>query len=245
MKKFTLNIITTLVLMIGMALNVNAAGMFENLEEAQAELDKNIHLANDIALSGTMDAAVFEKLQVAIIEATAVWDSDRVNDINEINNVMPVLLSAMDEAQASIEKYKPLDEVINKYNGDMLADILAKSDDLEFEYWEDEEMWDALSAALSNYRSMVADALTELKGCATEEMLTAVSEGKADVAQLLKEAGIVLPSLDEYVNKVITGIDSVVAAPSKNGAAYSLNGNKVSEGYKGIVIKGGKKFVVK
>ena len=42
-----------------------------------------------------------------------------------------------------------------------------------------------------------------------------------------------------------TGINDVKAAASNNGAIYNIAGQKVANGYKGLVIKNGKKFVVK
>lgn len=43
----------------------------------------------------------------------------------------------------------------------------------------------------------------------------------------------------------VTGIGSVVAEPTANGSAYNLSGQKVSDTYKGIVIKNGKKYLMK
>lgn len=45
--------------------------------------------------------------------------------------------------------------------------------------------------------------------------------------------GIALPEVEK------------VAAPVQNGAVYNLQGQRVAEGYKGMVIKNGKKFLVK
>ena len=42
-----------------------------------------------------------------------------------------------------------------------------------------------------------------------------------------------------------TGIDVVKAAAQQNGAIYNLKGQRVTEGYKGLVIKNGKKVIMK
>ncbi len=48
-----------------------------------------------------------------------------------------------------------------------------------------------------------------------------------------------------YVADTATGIESVQTFKLDNGAIYNLSGQKVGSDYKGIVIKGGKKFVIK
>ena len=42
-----------------------------------------------------------------------------------------------------------------------------------------------------------------------------------------------------------TGIKTVKAGATENGAIYNLAGQKVDENYKGVVIQNGKKVVVK
>lgn len=253
MKNFTLNVIMTLVMVLSMSLNVNAAPLYETLEEAQAALDKGVHDANEISLLA-MDAEVFGKLKVAIIDATAVWDSNLRNDIDEIERVMPALLDAMEEAKKSVAAYEPLNKAIDAYEQEILLAINAKSEELEEEYEDNEEMWNTLSKALSQYKTYLYNTLCVLKSKANAEMLEAANEGNFDVVSFLKKNDIELISVDEVVdrvakgedfNDIITGITHVVVAPSGNKAAYSLNGNKVSEGYKGIVIKDGKKIIMK
>jgi hypothetical protein len=52
---------------------------------------------------------------------------------------------------------------------------------------------------------------------------------------------------EAYMNEGMTeGVNAISnAAPVMNGAIYNLSGQKVSENYKGIVIKEGKKLFVK
>jgi len=245
MKKFTLNVIMTLIMMVGMSLNVNAAPLYNTLEEAQKALDKGVHDANEISLQA-MEAEVFEKLKIAIIDATAVWDSDRRNDIDEIEKVMPALLKAMEEAKVSVEKYKPLNDAIDKRYKELTDDVDTKLEELAEQYYEENEaLYWALSEALEAYKTKLYDTFNELKSKADADMLAAAEEGKLNVDEQLKKIGIELTPIDDVVNNVITGIAHVVVAPSGNKAAYTLNGNKVSKGYKGIVIKGGKKIIMK
>ena len=42
-----------------------------------------------------------------------------------------------------------------------------------------------------------------------------------------------------------TAITSVATDTAEGGAAYNLAGQRVNAGYKGIVIKNGKKYIVK
>jgi hypothetical protein len=51
--------------------------------------------------------------------------------------------------------------------------------------------------------------------------------------------------LDDTTKPTATGIQTVKAAEATNGAVYNLAGQKVSESYKGVVIKNGKKMVNK
>ena len=45
--------------------------------------------------------------------------------------------------------------------------------------------------------------------------------------------------------KYITGVSSLLTSPEEEGQSYNMAGQKVGEGYKGIVIKDGKKVLVK
>lgn len=47
------------------------------------------------------------------------------------------------------------------------------------------------------------------------------------------------------INQNPTGIKTVKADATENGATYNLAGQKVDENYKGVVIQNGKKVVVK
>ena len=47
------------------------------------------------------------------------------------------------------------------------------------------------------------------------------------------------------VNIVVTGINNVNAAKAENGVMYNLAGQKVNNGYKGVVIMNGKKMLNK
>ncbi len=51
--------------------------------------------------------------------------------------------------------------------------------------------------------------------------------------------------VDEYLNGGDTGIETVKAAQDSNAPIYNLAGQKVNNDYKGVVIKNGKKFVMK
>ena len=48
-----------------------------------------------------------------------------------------------------------------------------------------------------------------------------------------------------YATNVVTGINTVKAVEAENGAAYNLAGQKVADGFKGVVIKNGKKMIQK
>ena len=57
--------------------------------------------------------------------------------------------------------------------------------------------------------------------------------------------GNILISSIEFTPAEITGISTIAAEKVSDGAIYNLAGQKVSENYKGIVIKNGRKVVVK
>ena len=48
-----------------------------------------------------------------------------------------------------------------------------------------------------------------------------------------------------FIGGEATGINGINAAEAADGAIYNLAGQKVNAAYKGIVIKNGKKFLVK
>lgn len=57
------------------------------------------------------------------------------------------------------------------------------------------------------------------------------------------QTNAVLPMLYVYNEEANTGITSVKAQPVANDAIYNLAGQRVSENYRGIVIKNGKKYI--
>ena len=49
-----------------------------------------------------------------------------------------------------------------------------------------------------------------------------------------------------FNDDMTTGIGNITSAPSKDeGVAYNLAGQRVANGYKGLVIKNGKKYIIK
>ena len=59
---------------------------------------------------------------------------------------------------------------------------------------------------------------------------------------------MMLNSLTEWLeglDEILTGIDDVVASKPSNGISYNLAGQRVNENFKGIVIKDGKKTLVR
>jgi hypothetical protein len=48
-----------------------------------------------------------------------------------------------------------------------------------------------------------------------------------------------------FEGETITGISNITADQLKNAPAYNVAGQRVNAGYKGLIIKGGKKIVVK
>lgn len=246
MKNFTLNVIMAVAVMMGMSLNVNAA-LYNDLAEAQAALDSGVKEASSLALQW-MDKEVYNELKEANDLATKVWDSSDRQDKDKIEAVMPALNEAIEKAKVSVAEYAKLSEVVEAYTIKMQDVIAAKSEELEEEY-DGTETWEALYDALLKYNTYFNNTLAELKNNVSQEMLDAANNGTFVV-----EDNIELVSIDEIVegilagkdfDEIVTGISSVVAVPANSNIAYGLDGNKVSENYKGIVIKGGKKYVVK
>lgn len=48
-----------------------------------------------------------------------------------------------------------------------------------------------------------------------------------------------------FEGETISGISNITADQMKNAPAYNVAGQRVNEGYKGLIIKGGKKMIVK
>lgn len=105
-----------------------------------------------------------------------------------------------------------------------------------------------------------SNSATEARGfnVINAEPASIMSESKTDVkdAELKVTAnGDVILKTTKSVNiwaitinaelPVVSGIQTVKAAAVQNGAIYNLAGQKVSESYKGVVIKNGKKMVTK
>ena len=59
------------------------------------------------------------------------------------------------------------------------------------------------------------------------------------------QAAIKLYITKEAAQGAATGIESVQTQQLQNGAIYNLAGQKVGNDYKGIVIKNGKKYLMK
>ena len=105
-----------------------------------------------------------------------------------------------------------------------------------------------------------------LKGCTKETVLTAnsnyyvmVNNGNDEAEfQSLEENGATIPAGKAYLNAIAnganlrivfageaTGIANIEAAKAENGAMFNMAGQRVNGSYKGIVIKNGKKVLVK
>ena len=48
-----------------------------------------------------------------------------------------------------------------------------------------------------------------------------------------------------FEGETITGITNITADQLKNAPAYNVGGQRVNQGYKGLVIKGGRKLIQK
>ena len=60
-----------------------------------------------------------------------------------------------------------------------------------------------------------------------------------------KSVNVQAITINTDLPEISTGIGVVKANAEDNGAAYNVAGQKVDEGYKGLVIKGGKKMIQK
>ncbi len=88
---------------------------------------------------------------------------------------------------------------------------------------------------------------TSEKGTAWFEELNFMIDGNNQIAAniiLWTVAADDVEKWDPATDKTLTGIESVVIAPSK-GVVYNLQGQIVGEDYQGIVIKDGKKYLNK
>ena len=88
----------------------------------------------------------------------------------------------------------------------------------------------------------------------TEETITRLKDGdevvlKGKLQKYVKNDVVTPELINGFLLSVngstATGIDVVKAAAQQNGAIYNLKGQRVTEGYKGLVIKNGKKVIMK
>ena len=90
-----------------------------------------------------------------------------------------------------------------------------------------------------------ADAVTTCSGkTESEAVIFSCTATKGGTAKIKETAnGMRVYSIS--INQNPTGIKTVKADATENGATYNLAGQKVDENYKGVVIQNGKKVVVK
>ena len=104
----------------------------------------------------------------------------------------------------------------------------------------------------SNIYAQDGDQKVQLyKGLASDDATKALAGNgkKYDIEALFnniyKNAAEVQPVKMTEVTGDVVGVSSVKASAAVSGAAYNLSGQKVGQGYKGIVVKNGKKVLVK
>ena len=90
-----------------------------------------------------------------------------------------------------------------------------------------------------------ADAVTECTGkVESEAVIFSCTATKGGTAKIKETSG----GMRVYaisINQEPTGIQAVKAGETATGASYNLAGQQVDESYKGVVIKNGKKVVIK
>lgn len=250
MKTFYVKFIMVFAVIIGMATNVSAAGEYTVLEDAQNALEEKLEIASKL-MGEFMDSDVKKDLSVALIEATAVWDSNLVNDINEINSVMPALLDAIDKAQSSVEEYRELAAMIDQFEHDELAkidELIDNLEDLLGDRIEDDVLLDAIDEAITQWESQLKATLYAVREAGGNPTMLEAFENGDDMRTILAAEGFDIPELMDVVNAIIngsTGIVSAITGAMDDSAEYGLNGSKVSSNYKGLVIKRGKKIIRK
>lgn len=243
MKKFGCRIIMVLAMIMGVMSNAMAGGMYDNLPAAQKALEESLEKAKALNEADFMEPGVRETLKKNIIAADAVYDSKRFEDLEEINGVMPALLEAIDNAEKSVEEYMVLAEAVKQFVSNENKAIDEQLEELEIKYEDNEEMLDFMFKAVEDYRKMVAASVSQLKTKVTREMLEMIKSGKT-VREVLAANSISLPTLKDVVDKAM-GLQSVILTEKESGIEYNLSGNKVDGGYKGVVIKDGKKILRK
>lgn len=243
MKKIGCRIIMVLAMIMGVMSNAMAGGMYDNLPAAQKALEESLEKAKTLNEADFMEPGVRETLKKNIIAADAVYDSKRFEDLEEINGVMPALLEAIDNAEKSVEEYMALAEAVKQFVSNENKAIDEQLEELEIKYEDNEEMLDLMFKAVEDYRKMVAASVSQLKTKVTREMLEMIKSGKS-VREVLAANSISLPTLKDVVDKAM-GLQSVILTEKEAGIEYNLSGNKVDSGYKGVVIKDGKKILRK
>lgn len=205
------------------------------LEEAQKQLEEAVFegMALNVELM-TKDAQT--RLNKAVAAANSVYDDpNNKKDINLINAVMPDLVKCIDEAKESM---KQCAEIVEQAKAFVEAEQNAIFDAAD----KAENQDDAVQAALDDLYGQCAKVVSILSSSEnmTDEMVKAFNNG-GTIRDLLKMADFNLPTIDEAITAA--GITSVENAVSDNAVEYNLNGAKVQPGYKGIIIKGGKKMI--
>lgn len=99
---------------------------------------------------------------------------------------------------------------------------------------------------LVQYNDGSADTSAWIEAGATKAVAD-LGEGKASMKQVaLQSSDIATLNITKvYLVKSTAGIQAVTVAKAQNAAIYNVAGQRVSENYKGIVIKNGKKFMQK
>lgn len=206
----------------------------DQLDEAKRQLEQAVFegmALNDELM--TKDAQA--RLSEAVALANAVYDSDRKENVNEINAVMPDLVKNIDEAK---ESNKQCAEILVK-----AKDFVASEQEAIFEAAEKAENQSAaIQAALDDLYDQCGkvEAFLGLSEHISDAMVEAFKNGKT-IRDILEMAGNKLPTIEETI--IAAGISSVENAASDNAVEYNLIGARVQPSYKGLIIKGGKKII--
>lgn len=209
---------------------------YDDLQKAQEDLELAVH--EGMALNDElMTKDVKARLSEAVTAANAVYDSDRKESLDEINAVMPDLVKCIDEAKVSKEQCAIITLKAKEFVENELKAIEDAADD---EKNQAEAVQEALNSLYDQCDNVIAFLGTSEN--ISDEMVTAINAGKT-IRDILKMAGYDLPTIEETITAA--GIHSVENTVSGNDAEYSLSGVRVQSGYKGIILKGGKKMVRK
>lgn len=203
----------------------------EALKELMAKCTEGENLLTEL-----MTKEKYASLHAAVAKGTDVWDSPKREDLNLINEALRVLLPALDDARASVEDCKVLSKVIDDFIRSEQKNNATAYDKYEAE--GNKKVCDALDELEKQY--------TVIKGFfknsenITDEMAKAAKEGKGAV-EICKMAGIDIATVEETV--AAAGIASAKISVSGDDTEYTLDGAIARSGYKGVVIKAGKKFI--